>query len=320
MSLRTLFITALLGLLMLATARAEREMLIVLGLGGDPVYTESFLNQAEQWRAAGEEAGMHVRMVGVRDDGGTWEEWRQALATVPREGEEEFWLVMIGHGTHDGRSTRFCLRQEDVEAEQLGKALAGFERPMVIAALSASSGPFLPEVRGHSRVVISATRSGDQDDAPYFPGFLAERIADPESDFDGDGQTSILEAFLQAAGDTEEFYAEEQRLPTEHALLDDNGDGKGTGAALFDGLVADSVAEESALPDGERALRMALVRSEAEESLSPALRERRNALELEMAALRRKKASMEAEEYYDALEVIALQLAEVYLRGEENGE
>jgi len=316
MILRT-FITLLVGLLMVGAARAEREMLIVLGLGGDPIYTESFLKQAGQWEEAAEAAGMRVEVVGVRDDGGTWEEWKEALDAVARDGDEEFWLVLIGHGTHDGRSTRFCLREEDVEASRLGKALADFQRPMVVAVLSASSGPFLPEVKGHGRVVISATRSGDQNDAPYFPGFLAEHIADPASDLDGDGQTSILEAFLQAAGDTKEFYAEEQRLPVEHALIDDNGDGKGTSADLFEGLVAGEVMDESALPDGERALRMALVRSEAEEALTPELREKRNALELEMAALRRQKETMEVDAYYDALEVIALQLAEIYARQEQ---
>ena len=53
--------------------------------------------------------------------------------------------------------------------------------------------------------------------------FISAAIADPEADLDKDGQTSLLEAHLTAAKRTADFYQLEQRMATEHPLLDDNG-------------------------------------------------------------------------------------------------
>ena len=65
---------------------------------------------------------------------------------------------------------------------------------------------------------------------------LSEAIADPAADLDKDGQTSLLEAWLAAAQRTADFYKNEERLATEHSLLDDNGDGLGTPPDWFQGV------------------------------------------------------------------------------------
>jgi hypothetical protein len=56
-----------------------------------------------------------------------------------------------------------------------------------------------------------------------------------EADLDQDRQVSVLEAFLHASRRAAEFYQNEDRLATEHALLEDNGDGIGTRAEIFEG-------------------------------------------------------------------------------------
>ena len=80
---------------------------------------------------------------------------------------------------------------------------------------------------------VTATRSGYQHNYARFGKFLAEALSNPKNDLDKDGQISLLESFLSASHRTTEFYKTEGRLATEHALLDDNGDGLGTPATWF---------------------------------------------------------------------------------------
>src|ERR1019366_7106008 len=128
---------------------------------------------------------------------------------------------------YDGHSTKFNLRGPDISATDLAAALKPCLRPLAVIDCASASGPFINALSGPNRVIITATRSGSEVNATRFGGYLAKAIADPAADLDKDGQTSLLEAFLLASRETQQFYREAGRLATEHALLDDNGDGLG---------------------------------------------------------------------------------------------
>src|SRR5213075_927990 len=96
------------------------------------------------------------------------------------------------------------------------------------------------------RVIVAAARSGYEQNYARFGQYMAEAIADPTADLDKDGQTSLLEAFLTASRRVAEYYATEGRMVTEHALLDDNGDGFGTPADWFRGIRAVKAAKDGA--------------------------------------------------------------------------
>ena len=85
--------------------------------------------------------------------------------------------------------------------------------------------------------MITATRSGFEQNFSHLGGYLAAAIGKLEADFDKDGQTSLLEAWLAAARHTADFYKNENRLATEHTILDDNGDSKGTPTDWYRGLL-----------------------------------------------------------------------------------
>jgi hypothetical protein len=132
---------------------------------------------------------------------------------------------------------------------------------------------------------------------------------------DRDGQTSLLEAFIAASARVEEFYKSDNRLATEHALIDDNGDALGTPAAWFSGTRATKAAKSGASPDGLAAQRWNLILSAAERAMPAGSRARRDALERQVDALRAKKASMPEAEYYAKLEALLVQLAGIYDAG-----
>ena len=183
---------------------------------------------------------------------------------------------------------------------------------MVVIECASASGPFLNALSAPGRVIITATRSGYEVNATRFGGYLARAIADPAADLDKDGQTSLLEAYLAASRQVEQFYKEQGRLLTEHALLDDNGDGLGTPAEWFRGVRATKSAADAKAVDGVRAHQMFLVRGDVKRQLSPEARARRDELEQELSALRSRKTKVNEDEYYHQLEGILLETARLY--------
>ena len=237
---------------------------------------------------------------------------RRTAGAESRSSSEPLWLVFIGHGTFDGRQAKFNLRGPDVSATDLSEWLDGFERPLAVINCASSSGPFVNRLSAPNRVVATATKSGYESNYTRFGEHLAAAITDTAADLDKDGQTSLLEAFLAASARVAEFYDQESRLATEHALLDDNGDGLGTPSAWFRGVRAIRKAKDGASLDGLRANQFHLVRSPQDRNMPSGVRDRRDELELAVARLRERKGELEEEKYYARLEALLLDLARLY--------
>jgi len=235
-----------------------------------------------------------------------------ALTNELNQSVEELWIVFIGHGTFDGRAAKFNLRGPDISADELAAVLKPCKRPLAVIDCASASGPFINALSAPGRVIITATRSGYEENVTRFGNYLARDAADPAADLDKDGQTSLLEAFLMASRQTADFYKDAGRLATEHSLIDDNGDGLGTPAEFFRGVRAVKKAANGKSVDGVRAHQMNLVRSRSEQELSPALRARRDELEAQLSALRDRKAQMKEDDYYNQLEKILVETAKLY--------
>ena len=93
--------------------------------------------------------------------------------------------------------------------------------------MASASGEFIKPLSGRGRVVVTATRSGQEQNATRFPEHFIAALASREADADQNGRVSVLEAFDYASRLTAEQYKRAGRLATEHALLDDSGDGVG---------------------------------------------------------------------------------------------
>jgi hypothetical protein len=306
----------LLALLALAQPAAERPTVVIVnGAGGDAQYDVQFRRWATLWQSAAEKGGAEAVRIGDGDESeaADRDRLRDAIASASAVATAEpLWVVLLGHGTFDGREARFNLRGPDVTAEELAGWLAGARRPLVVINCASASGPFLDRLKGADRVVVTATRSGDEQNFARFGEYLAGTIADPAADLDKDGQTSLLEAYLAAGARLAEFYETDARLATEHPLLDDNGDGLGTPAEWFRGIHATKRARTGAPADGLRAHQLHLVPSDRERDVPPDLLARRDALERRVEALRDQKASMSEDDYYARLEPLMLDLARLY--------
>lgn len=299
----------------------QPTLILVQGAAGADEYGTQFTQWRTRWQQAGEKGGAKVIFIGpggkapaeadsnqVSDDRIRLE---KTLAAEAKESPRELWLVLIGHGTYDGKLARFNLEGPDVSADELAAWLKPVERPVAIINCASSSGPFMAKLTGENRVIVTATRSGHELNFARFGDHLSSAIGDITADLDKDGQTSLLEAYLFASRKTQTWYAEESRLATEHALLDDNGDGLGTPADWFRGVRAVKQAQDGGKLDGFRASQWCLVRSERERAMPAELRAKRNELELKIAALREKKPTMQEDAYYAALESLVVQMAKI---------
>ena len=289
-------------------------LIIVVGAAGEDEFGKRFEQWAGNWEKSGRTAGAMQITIGLKPITGSSdrESLKQTLAAEAKEGSSELWLVLLGHGTFDGKQAKFNLRGDDVSATELATWLQPFHRPVAVINSASASGAFLKPLSAVGRVVITGTRSGSEQNYARFGQFLAEAVADPLADLDKDGQTSLLEAFLTASRRVTEFYKTEGRLATEHALLDDNGDGLGTPADWFRGIRAVKRAQAGAALDGLRAHQFQLVRSVAEQKLTAPVRARRDELEIAIAKLRDAKKDLPEAEYYCQLEVLLLELARLY--------
>jgi len=310
-------------LLMVAGAIAGAEgtndkdnasIIIVVGAAGDAEFGKEFANWADLWKKAADTAGAKhfVAGMGPTNEVADLALLKYALLNEPTDSPVALWLVLIGHGTFDGKEAKFNLRGPDLSATELADWLKPFRRPVIVIDCASSSSPFLNKLSAPGRIIVTATKSGYEANYARFGKFMAEAIADVTADLDKDGQTSLLEAFIMASRRVAEFYEAEGRLVTEHALLDDNGDGLGTPADFFRGVHAVKKPAEGTSVDGLRAHQIHLICSELEKKMPLELRARRDELELAVARLRETRQMFSEEEYYRRLENLMLELAQLY--------
>jgi len=316
----------LIAFLALPSIADRATVVVVVGAPGTNEYASQFAEWAGRWRTAAEQGQADVIIIG--NDGASeaadtssstdLDRMRKAIAGLTSGGRAPVWIVLIGHGTFDGREAKFNLTGPDLGIEDLKSMLASVERPVAVVDCTSASGPFLKGLSAKGRAVVTATRSGDEINYARFGDFLSQAIADPAADLDKDDQVSLLEAFLTASKRVEEFYKSDGRLATEHALIDDNGDGLGTPADWFRGVRATKRAKDGAELDGARARQLHLVPNPREFNLSAEARARRDELELAVEALREQKATLAEEEYYRQLKPILVELSRIYASGQES--
>ena len=310
---------ALITLMLSARINAAPTLIIVTGAPGEAEFGDTFTKQAAAWKEAATKGGARVVEIGAAaedEKSPDVAKLRAAIAAEKPDGTDALWLVLNGHGTWDGRVARFNLRGPDVAADDLAEWLKPLKRPAAIINTASASAPFMAKLSAPGRIVITATRNGSEQNLTRFGAHFATAWTDTTADVDTDGAISLLEAFLFASRKTTEFYKSENRLATEHALIDDNGDALGTPAEWFRGLRAVKKADQKAATDGAAARYFYLIPSAAEKQWPEALVQQREELEARLAALREVKDTMKEEAYYAQVEALLLELARLHEQAE----
>jgi hypothetical protein len=295
----------------------QTYLLLVTGLGGEPQYSDAYYKAAVAMADAArtrfgvpDSAIIYLAENPARDPArirgqSTKANVEQALARLAeraRPGDQIF-ILLIGHGSVQGDEARFNLPGPDVTSADFARLLKRFAAQQVIFVNAASaSGDFVRALSGPNRVIITATKSGMERNETMFARVFVQAFTDDVADTDKDGRVSLLEAFTYARREVARAYEEDGRLLTEHAQLDDNGDGVGTGDP--DGRSGDGALARRLWLTGARA-----VAATSDPRLAPLYAQRRE-LEQRVAALRARKASMDSTAYEQELEKLLVALAQ----------
>lgn len=278
------------------------DVVIVRGADGEEEFGKKFTTQVEAWKAACAKGEVPVEVIAGPE---TTAQLEKRLASS--KADRPLWLVLIGHGTFDGREAMFNAEGPDFDAKQLAGWLAPLKQEVAVIHTASSSGGFVRPLSGKGRIVITSTKGPDEVFYARFGEYFAEAIGGLlEADLDQDKQVSLLEAFRHASKSVAMFYENDGRLATEHALLEDNGDGVPTRRETLEAPPAD------AKLDGERAGQLVLVLSDEEKKLTDEQRTKRDALEAQIKKLRGQQAALGDEAYYAQLEKLLRELAAVY--------
>ncbi|MBI1353945.1 MAG: hypothetical protein GC160_06330 [Acidobacteria bacterium] len=288
--MRALFLGMAVGLAGLSPLGAASQFVIIEGLGGAPEYSERFADEAGRVAAAarrssGDDANVRLlRGPEARLDN-LVKVFSGLQALSP---DDSLAVILIGHGTDDGEQYKFNIPGPDITAERLANLLDKIpvKRQLVVNTTSASGGA-VDALKGPSRIVVSATKNGRERNATVFSRYWADAFEAPEADQDKNETITVAEAFQFAQAKVAAYFDEAKRLATEHPSIE--------------GELAESFV-------------LARLGASAEALNDPALRPltaKREKLEIAIDELKLQKDAMSEEDYFNKLQALLIDLAEV---------
>jgi hypothetical protein len=261
--------------------------LIVSGVSGEPRLAQQFERDAAAIRNAitnrfGGSAVVLTESSTPRSDKPGITQALKALSTSAKPGEQVL-IVLIGHGSAQGGDAKFNIPGPDITAAELNSALSGLKgRSLAVVVATSSSGAFIAPLSESARWVITATKSGAQNEEVVFAGHFAKALGEDVADVNKDGSVSLPEAFEYSKREVARFYQQANRIATEQPTLSGAGP---------DAFVLRAASAKAADP--------AVAKLYAE----------REAINKELAVLRARKTEMQAAAYEAELEKLLLQLA-----------
>ena len=290
----------------------SRRVMVVAGAGGDEEYTSIFSEWADVLvKAFQDNSAELVNITNKPENTDARKIIEDKLKKWALAQEDEIWILLVGHGTFDGKQAKFNLVGDDISDLEFQRWLKPHQGPLVFINTSSSSAPFIRTLSGPNRVVATATKSGFEQNFCRFGGYLSAAFEQKTADLDKDGGVSVLEAFLIASRKVEEYYRENDRLLSENALLDDNGDGRGTPASWFRGVRVERKLQGKNIADGNISRLIFPIVPLKEQAISPELRNKRSKVESKIETLRTLKKDLDKNVYYRDLEKLLIELAKI---------
>ena len=286
-------------------ARAAVYYVTVAGLGGEPDYEQRFTAAAKDLDKIFKTAGATAHVYTLTSAQATASQLKDTLAAVAHDAkaEDDFVLILIGHGSFDGIEYKFNLVGPDVTGADLAAMCNRIPaRHQLVVNTTSASGGGVQAIERPGRAVIAATKSGTEKNATVFARYWVEALQDPAADTDKSDSISAMEAFTYAAKKTTAFYDSQKRLATEHAVFDDVGHGE---------AVREASSGQGVLMSSFTVLRLGGSQQAANDPAKRDLLAKKEELEQKIDALKYQKAAMDPADYKKQLATALLDLARV---------
>ena len=140
------------------------------------------------------------------------------------------WIILIGHANKVRGGALFNLSGPDISMRDLAREVAKIPEvvPVVLWGTTTLSDRLLRHAKGPNRAIISATGPKDPENETEFPHAFVAALQDDATDSNSDDQISVPELFLASRAKVRATYEAGQFVIKEQALLDGDGNGKGT--------------------------------------------------------------------------------------------
>ena len=295
----------------------DTHVLVITGLGGDSEFRERFTEwggtlvaaATEKFRIPasniiylGEDPATDPRL----QDRSTRENVDRAFTDLASNSrpDDHIFVVLIGHGSYTNGESRFNLPGPDLTAEDFGLHLNQLsDRRMAFINLASASGEFVKALSGAGRTIVTATRTGRERNQTIFGGYFIDAFDGETADLDKDGRVSVWEAFEFARTEVTREFETSNLIVTEHAVLDDNGDGEGS-TELVDALDGAFARTMFLAADPSTAAARA-----TDDPVLKALYEQKADLERRIAELRELRGQIDQDRYESDLEELLVELA-----------
>lgn len=288
-------------------ARAGTFFVTVAGLGGEPDYDQRFTAAAMDLDHILKSSAGDVHVVTLTGANSSRQHIEDLLAQVSRQAkpEDDFVLILIGHGSFDGIEYKFNLPGPDVTAAELAAWCDRIpaKRQLIVNTTSASGGSIAAFDRP-GRAVIAATKSGTEKNATIFARYWVEALRDPTSDANKNDAISAIEAFDYASAKTAAFYDSQKRLATEHAVFEDTGKHESVRSASTE-------TGEGLFLSNFTLVRLGAAQKAFADPAKRALLAKKEELEQKIDMLKYQKAAMAPDDYKQQLTDALVELAHV---------
>jgi hypothetical protein len=210
------------SLLLSAAAQAKHYALIVSGLGGEAEYEERFQSQANELAKALQHASDSAQIEMLTGAQATRAAIAQKLQswTALTSPADQITITLIGHGNFDGEDYRYNVPGPDVTAGELARWLNAVPGKQLVVVTTSASGAALAKLTSGNRVVVTATKSGGERNAPQFAAHWVSALSSSEADIDKNEWVTAQEAFDFAVRKVADTFKSNAALATEHARLE----------------------------------------------------------------------------------------------------
>lgn len=297
-SLRLVVIVGLWSVLCAAPAVAQQtHLLVITGVPGDEEHAKQFQKWADAFVDAAKKKDSvpdgNITVLADRRANKEGVEKAFADLTARAKPNDSVVVLLIGHGSFNGQQAAFNLPGPDLTVAEWTKLLDKLPVPRVaFVNTSSSSGAFLPAIAAPGRVVITATKTGGERNETLFPEFFVAAFNDPSADRDRNGHVSLAEAFEYAKAKVVQAFQQKGNLLTEHATMDDGGEGQ-LAASMFLGIGrADST-----------------LTADTSDPAVKKLVDEKDAIDRQIAALKLRKTSLPEAQYEQQMEQLLTDLA-----------
>ena len=288
-------------------AQAASYFVTVAGLGGEPEYEQRFTTLAQDLDKLLKGSGSDLHVYTLKGEDATRARLTETLTQVAHEAkpDDEFVLILIGHGSFDSVEYKFNLVGPDITAADLATLCDHIpaKRQLIVNTTSASGGS-IPALQKPGRAIIAATKTGTEKNATVFARYWVDALHDPSTDTDKNEAISALEAFQSADRKTASFYESQKRLATEHAVFEDTGKKEAVRSASVE-------IGEGLLMGSFTLIRLGAAQKAASDPAKRALLDKREELERRIDSLKYEKAAMSVQDYKKQLSDALLELAKV---------